>query len=55
MRRTAFKRCFSFNLRPYYAVLVARKDTVSPLLCVSLAAVVNVVGDWLAVSVGTDR
>ena len=34
-----------------YAVLVARKDTTSPLACVSLAAIVNVVGDWLAVSV----
>ena len=34
-----------------YAVLVARKDTTSPLACVCLAAAVNVVGDWLAVAV----
>jgi len=34
-----------------YATLVARKDTVGPLLCVALAAVVNFVGDYLMVSV----
>ena len=34
-----------------YATLVARKDTVGPLLCVVLAAVVNFVGDYLMVAV----
>ena len=34
-----------------YATLVARKDTVGPLLCVALAAVVNFVGDYLMVAV----
>jgi Na+-driven multidrug efflux pump len=34
-----------------YAVLVARKDTTSPLACVCLAAVVNVLGDYVAVAV----
>jgi Na+-driven multidrug efflux pump len=34
-----------------YAVLVARKDTTSPLACVCLAAVVNVIGDYFAVVV----
>ena len=34
-----------------YATLVARKDTLRPLLCVCLAAVVNFVGDWFMVSV----
>ena len=34
-----------------YAVLVARKDTTSPLACVCVAAVVNVVLDWIAVGV----
>jgi Na+-driven multidrug efflux pump len=33
-----------------YAVLVARKDTVSPLACVCLAATVNVLLDYLAVA-----
>ena len=33
-----------------YAILVARKDTVSPLACVCLAATVNVVLDYLAVA-----
>ena len=34
-----------------YAVLVARKDTTSPLRCVCLAAFVNVALDWIAVGV----
>ena len=34
-----------------YATLVARKDTVGPLSCVVLAAVVNFVGDYLMVAV----
>jgi len=34
-----------------YATLVARKDTLRPLLCVCFAAVVNFVGDWFMVSV----
>ena len=33
-----------------YAILVARKDTVSPLACVCLAATVNVLLDYLAVA-----
>ena len=34
-----------------YAVLVARKDTTSPLACVCVAAAVNVLLDWIAVGV----
>jgi len=41
----------AFMTAASYATLVARKDTVRPLLCVALAAVVNLVGDWLMVAV----
>ena len=41
----------AFMTAASYATLVARKDTVRPLLCVALAAVINLIGDWLMVAV----
>lgn len=41
----------AFMTASLYATLVARKDTIGPLMCVALAAVVNFVGDYFMVAV----